>query len=238
MCSAPARGGRHNSLCDSPTNGLRRSNSGLLRRAERRPICYLLSMKQQLLIVAICVMLLICSALTGPPTATSIASGERPTVNVPVQLRQANWLGPHREGCCTFASLCTALNWCGQYRDAQNIRQHYGDGQSPDSLARNMAKANLRFAWTVGDNNVAFLEQALAGRRAVMVAIDADPTTSELHMVDLVHLDSRNACLIDNNRPSEYVWVSRDAFLRNWEFSGSWAVVPLVGAPAPPLSNL
>lgn len=191
-------------------------------------------MNNKLFIVVTAMMVLACCLLGSERRASSATSSERPTVNVPVALRQANWLGSKREGCCTFASLCTALNWCGHYKDAAYIRSHCGNGQSPASLAETMAGANIRFAWTVGDRNVEFLEQALAGRRAVMVAIYANPNDGDCHMTDLVHLDATSACIIDNNHPTENKWMTRDEFLETWYETGSWAVVPLEGAPAPP----
>lgn len=192
-------------------------------------------MKIKVFAIVTAFMVFACCLLGSEHQATTSMSSERPTVNVPVALRQANWLGSKREGCCTLASLCTALNWCGCYKDAAYVRSHFGNGQSPQSLAQLMASANIRFAWTVGDKDVDFLEQALAGRRAVMVAVFADPVSGDCHMLNLTQLDATSACLIDNNSPRDNKWMSREQFLKTWFETGSWAVVPLEGAPAPPL---
>jgi hypothetical protein len=181
-------------------------------------------------------MLLVATNIDIAPVATR--SSERPTVNVPSALRQSNWLDSRRHGSCALASLCTACNWEGREDISQTIRSHCGGGQSPQSLANLMVRNDIRFAWTIGDDDLEFLETALDGRRAVMVAIDLDPDTGECHMVDLVHYRRNEAwaCLIDNNHPTENRWVKREVFEKDWMRTGSWAVVPLY-TPAPPLAN-
>jgi hypothetical protein len=55
------------------------------------------------------------------------------------------------------------------------------------------------------------------------------------HMVCLIHLDDRWACLLDNNgiQENELLWMSPADFLARWTGTGSgWAVVFL--APPPP----
>jgi hypothetical protein len=188
-------------------------------------------------------ILLACILLaTGIDPSWQLSTGglctERPICNVPVKLRQLNWLGNQREGSCSWASLITALNWCGEYEKAQNVKARQGNGESPESLAVGMSQLGVKYAWTVGKDDVAFLEQALAGRRAVMVAIDeGDGSDNECHMVVLAHLDATSACLIDNNRPSVDRWMSREEFLDEWLETGSWAVVPLY-SPVPPLATV
>lgn len=180
------------------------------------------------LLVAVCLLCMVPSDWSPANCAT--ASSERPVVNVPFSLRQANWLGPRGEGCCCFAALCTDLQWMNQPDKAREIRVQCGDGQSPKSLALEMAKHNVPFAWTVGDNDVAFLEQALASRRGCLVCINGGE-----HMVLLVHLDDTSACLVDSNQQGVNRWWSRQRFINEWIDAGSWAVCPVEGSPLPPL---
>lgn len=188
-------------------------------------------------ILAACVLLLVVLGEPNWHVKVAPVCAERPVVNVPVAFRQLNWLGSQREGSCSWASLVTSLNWCGEYDKAKLVRSQEGNGESPTSLASNMTRLGVKYAWTVGQDDIAFLEQALASRRAVMVAIDEDDANDdECHMVVLAHLDGSTACLIDNNDPSEDRWMSRQEFLQEWVDTGSWAVVPLY-SPVPPLAT-
>jgi hypothetical protein len=182
-------------------------------------------------VVLAVIVAITCAAVCLPPYATEVTStSEVPVVNVPKPLRQINWLGSQNEGSCCWASLITTLHWEGQHNLAQWVRANCGNGENPDSLARDMAAYDVPFAVTYGDQDVAFLEQALAGRRGVMVAVDGGS-----HMVVLCHLDAERACIIDNNNPNHDEWMTRAQFLTEWTNAGSWAVVPLF-SPVPPLS--
>jgi hypothetical protein len=59
------------------------------------------------------------------------------------------------------------------------------------------------------------------------------------HMVALLHLDDSLACVLDDNFPGTYEWMSRAEFLKRWKHpSGSgWAVVLLLPPPPPVPSN-
>ena len=41
---------------------------------------------------------------------------ERPTVNLPLALRQSNWQGAQGQGSCTWATMVSLLRWQGRYR--------------------------------------------------------------------------------------------------------------------------
>jgi hypothetical protein len=43
-----------------------------------------------------------------------LVQSERPTVNLPLALRQSNWLGPQGDGSCTWATLVSLLRWQGR----------------------------------------------------------------------------------------------------------------------------
>lgn len=182
-----------------------------------------------LLITSACLLCLLPSQWEGH--LLTAANTERPVVNVPFSLRQANWLGPNGQGSCSFAALCSDLQWLGKPDKAHEIRLQCGDGQSPKSLAIEMAKHDIKFAWTVGEQDVAFLEKALATRRGCMVCISGGE-----HMVLLAHLDDTSAYLIDSNQQGVNRRWSREQFEREWFASGSWAVC-VIGTPVPPLAR-
>ena len=156
---------------------------------------------------------------------------EYPTVNLPVALRQANWRGNEGEGSCVHASLCSLLRWQGRNAMANRWRRTYGNGEWATSFAQKLDREGVRFAYTVGQNDVDFLEWACRTRRGAGVTV-----LGGRHMICLVHLDDKWAGLLDNNDITRVSWVPRRTFLAEWRASNSWAITP-VYVPAPPLPH-
>lgn len=165
-----------------------------------------------------------------PPSAN--VPVEKPTVNVPYALREPNWLGRQRSGSCVHASFIMLLRWQGQYELADWWRANHGDGEYAERLASKLDAAGVQFAYTSGANDVAFLEWACETRRGAGVTV-----LGGLHMVCLVGLDENHAYILDNNHIERIKKVPRNEFLAEWRSSNSWAVTPIMGAPAAPLSR-
>jgi hypothetical protein len=163
-------------------------------------------------------------------TEKTPAKKERPTVNLPLVLRQKNWLGPQREGSCTWASMLSLLRWQGHYKMADWIRKNYGDGEWPDDMAQKLDKAGVRYAY-VTNGDVEFLEWACKTRRGCGITV-----MGGAHMVCLVYLDDKWAALLDNNRVEKFIWVPRETLIAEWKASLGWAVTP-VYSPCPPLPS-
>ncbi len=155
---------------------------------------------------------------------------ERPTVNLEMVFREANWLGPQGEGSCVHSTMIMLFRWQGQHEMANYWKANYADGEYASALADKMDKAGVRYAYTSREDDVAFLEWACATRRGCGVAVN-----NRAHMVLLVYMDGENVCLLDNNFPKNFKWVKRDVFLTDWLTSGSWAVTPILASPPPPL---
>lgn len=154
---------------------------------------------------------------------------EYPVVNLPLALRQSNWRGSRGEGSCVHASMISLLRWQGRYEMADYWRDHYGNGEYADRFAERLDREGIRFAYTAQENDVSFLEWACSTRRGCNVTVRGGA-----HMVTLVHFDSENAGILDNNDIVTFKWLTREEFLDDWFSSGSWAVTP-VYSPAPPL---
>jgi hypothetical protein len=155
---------------------------------------------------------------------------EYPTINLPVALRQTHWLGNLGEGSCVHAAMISLFRWQGRYAMADHWRRSYGNGEWATSLAEKLEREGVRFAYTVGQNDVGFLEWACRTRRGAGVTV-----LGGRHMITLVHLDHERAGLLDNNDPHRQIsWVPRQTFLAEWFNSNSWAICP-VYSPAPPL---
>lgn len=162
---------------------------------------------------------------------------EYPTVNLPLSLRQQNWLGNKGEGSCVHATMINLFRWQGRYWMAAHWRQTYGNGESADAtwdprsnLADKLTREGVRFAYTT-DGDEAFLRWACGTRRGCGVTV-----LGGRHMVALVHYDDEWAGILDNNDISQIIWVPRETFLAEWKNSNGWAVTP-VYTPAPPLTN-
>lgn len=163
---------------------------------------------------------------------------ERPIVNIPMELRQENWLGRvEREGSCVWASTISLLHWQGRHNTAEWLRRTRGDGETPLSFAKQLDEIGIRYAH-VFNGDVAFLEWACRTRRGAAVTIMGGQ-----HMVTLVHLDEEWAAILNNNNNREFIWIPREKFIAAWKFSlvtrygrysGGWAVTPIY-TPAAPL---
>ncbi|WP_254509866.1 hypothetical protein [Anatilimnocola floriformis] len=152
-----------------------------------------------------------------------------PVCNLPVTLRQTNWLSPSREGSCTHATVTTALRWQNRPHTANEYAATHSGGETPQSLAAQLNAAGIRYVDSVGQNDVAFLEWAIATRRGCLVTV-----MGGRHAVFLADLTPTHACLIDNNAPQVPQWIERDAFLSEWQQSHSWALAVLY-SPVPEL---
>ena len=187
------------------------------------------------------VALVLCFSLTGcegefnqsiftqpAQPAQPVVNKERPIVNVPMALRQENWVGDQREGSCVHATMISLFRWQGRYNIANKWRQTYANGEWPIGLASKFDREGVRYAYT-DKGDVAFLEWAISTRRGCGITI-----MGGAHMVALVHLDANWACLLDNNNVSKYKWVPRRTLIAEWKASHGWAVVPIY-TPAAPL---
>ena len=149
---------------------------------------------------------------------------ERPTVNLPLACRQANWSG--HEGSCVFATTVSLLKWQGRYNTANWVRRNCSNGAGRARAAAIFDRAGIRYAYTRGD--VKFLEWAIRTRRGAGVVIMGGD-----HMVALVHLDASWACIMDPNT-RKFHGISRGSFLAEWRASGGWALA-VVYTPAAPM---
>lgn len=160
----------------------------------------------------------------------SAIRAETPQVNLPQSIRQHNWIGNQGQGSCVHASMVMLLRWQRHYELADWWRRSYANGENWNGLTSKANQAGVRWAGTINQQNVAFLEWACKTRRGCMVTCqDAE------HMVILVHLDDKWAGIIDNNAPERVIWKSRQDFLTEWNASYSWALTPVYTPPPPKL---
>ena len=159
--------------------------------------------------------------------AKATLNSERPTVNLPVSMRQENWLGSAGEGSCVWASTISLLHWQGRYKTADWIRNQLGNGEDPLDWSKKMDTLGVRYAYTV-NADVNFLDWSLRTRRGCAVVVRGGR-----HMINLVHFDAKWAGLLDNNDVEHIKWVPRETFLAEWVASGGWALAVLYNPAAP-----
>lgn len=156
---------------------------------------------------------------------------------------------PRSLGCCVFSSIDHAGRW-------QNVLAVYqmpewmvksgiqggGWDRKVDELIPKIAKDRglptpdyLQYTGT----DPAILEAALKTGRMPCVTYNGHDGVHYrqgiAHMVNLVYLDSQQACILDNNfiGEDELVWMGRQEFLDRWTGGGGgWCVILL--APRPP----
>lgn len=178
-------------------------------------------------IIAI-LLLIVCLGCNDRRRPCSDVVAERPTVNVPLVLRQSNWRGNQGEGSCVHAAMMSLLRWQGRYNTANDWGRKYGNGEWPEGLQGKFDRNGIRYAY-VTNGDVGFLEWACSTRRGCGITVDGGE-----HMVALVHLDSKWAALLDNNNVNSFIWVPRETLIAEWKASYGWAVVPIY-TPAAPL---
>lgn len=168
---------------------------------------------------------LVAGLLAGAPVET-------PVFNLPLPLRQENWLGPKRSGSCVHASFVMLLRWQGQYQWADFWKKTYADGEYYDRFCERLDKHEIVYASINGTYDPSFLEWAIKTRRGCMVTC-----MNGAHMVILAHLDANRAGILDNNDIGKIHWYPRETFLREWRNSGCWALTPLYSPAPPPLKR-
>lgn len=158
---------------------------------------------------------------------------ERPTTNLPHQLRQRNWVR-WGEGSCVHASSIAGFNWANEYKLASYWRRKYGGGETATSIVNKYRSERIPVRFTrTGDPSV--LHFAHNSRRGAVVffftshavwfcGFETDPRIGQV------------AVLLDNNRTDQFLRIPYQQFLRRWKGYGGFALVPLLD-PSPPIPS-
>jgi hypothetical protein len=192
--------------------------------------------------------LLACQVPSRPVENGKVSpdQSEAITCDLPEAEKFRNQGGRDGAGLCVFASI----TWAAKYQNERKLfqlfeqmRQEPGGGY-PEKVDRMIAKYAPGAGYVQYEgNDPAILRAALAGGRMPSVTYNGhDPhyRGSIAHMVNLVHLSDRWACISDNNFPKDdqHVWLTPDAFFERWRGGRSgWAVVLLAPPPPPPPFN-
>ena len=169
------------------------------------------------------------------------------TCDLPESERKRN-IASKGLGCCVFRSGEYAARWkqLEEFYDLPEkmVKAGIEGGGYPEKVDKVFHKfgPNIEYVQdTTGDAEI--LEAILKTNRIACVTYDGhDPhygaNSSIAHMVCLVCFDSATnwACVSDNNfiGDNDYVWMSRQEFLKRWKGGGGGGWVYCLLAPPPP----
>jgi len=149
-------------------------------------------------------------------------------------------------GCCVFASMDMDARW-HNFRPLIGVidKIEIGGGwpEKVDDVIRQNAPGFHDYVQYSGPADPSILDQAMAEGRGACVTYGYSERYAPLdkiqHMVLLIHLDQELACILDNNFPGTYEWMSREEFLYRWKYPNpeAWAYVFLLPGPPPSPSN-
>lgn len=159
----------------------------------------------------------------------------QPAVDIPPELRQHNW-HDMAGGSCGYASLINVLRGAQKYQQANNIRQNYGGGSWPSSIAQACKDQHIPYVMTQ-DGDVKLIRWALETRRAFGIERPRG------HVVAGVGFYKGQVIVLDDNHPKTYDLVSWDRFVQDFEDQGGWAFATTDEPPPPkpqinPVHNL
>lgn len=154
--------------------------------------------------------------------------------------------GKDGRGLCVFTSIEHAGRW-------QNVDSVLGfqkkmtleqGGGYPSKTDKMMAKycGNAQYVQYSG-NDMSLIYLSLNTGRMPAVTYGYSPRYGSgriAHMVNIVHLSERWACVLDNNFPGElqYEWMAPEEFKKRWiSGGGGWAVFLLAPPPPPAPKN-
>lgn len=189
----------------------------------------------------LCLVAILCSAtyaaseIDGPSH-----NGVDVSVDLPVEQHVKNFGAPKDgKGLCVFASMDMAARW-HHMADLIDVIHKVPEGggwpQKVDKVIKQLAPDRKYVQYEGTDP--AILDGAMASRAAACVTYGTGERyqlQTIYHMVLLVHLDAKTACIVDNNFPGTFEWMTRAEFLTRWKHpSGQgWAIVFLESPPPP-----
>lgn len=144
------------------------------------------------------------------------------------------------KGLCVFASMDMLARWHNivpLIDVIHKVKEGGGWPEKVDKVIKEHANA-VKFIQYEG-TDPAILDDAFAERRAACVTYGRGERYNGqtiYHMVLLLHLDQKWACVVDNNFPGTYEWMSRDEFLKRWKHpSGKGWAYTFLESPPPPI---
>ena len=196
--------------------------------------------------LAIIVLLAGCCLPARAERATEGGPTHKDGTEVICDLPLSHWIknvgGRDGAGLCVFTSINMAAYWqnCEPLFNFQKQMRTEPGGGYPEKVDRMMRKyaPSTTYVQYSGDNP-AILDLAIKTGRMPSVTYGYSERYGGrvAHMVNLVHIDERIACVLDNNfiGAERLEWMSRGEFLRRWKLGGGGWTVILLNPPPPPI---
>ena len=170
-----------------------------------------------------------------------VHEGTEITCDLPKEQHVKNFGAPaDGKGLCVFASMDMLARW-HNIKPLIDVIHKVKEGGGWPGKVDNVIKSNapdVKYIQYEG-TDPAILDEAFAEGRAACVTYGFGERYDGLkviyHMVLLVHIDDKWACIVDNNFPGTYEWMSRTEFLRRWKHPNGqgWAYTFLASPPPP-----
>lgn len=176
----------------------------------------------------------------GAHVGTNIYEGTEVAIDLPSGEHVKNIAAPKDHlGNCVWATLDMDARWTN-CEDLIGIVQkiEYGGGY-PAKLDKVMKEFAPRVPYVQYEtDDPTFLDQVIQSGRPCGVTYgygERYQMQKIAHAVLLVHIDSKWACIVDNNFPGTFEWMTREEFLKRWKYpSGKgWAYAILMPPPPP-----
>lgn len=154
------------------------------------------------------------------------------SADIPLALRQNNWVDRNNSGSCVIASSIPVLRWHSQDAVADYFRKNYAGGQTASSIKAIWTRHKIPFE-VEEDGRPEFLQWCSDTRRPAIIWFYTS------HCVTFIGFGTWKgeevAWLLDNNRIQSYIPVERNSFIRAWrvQFGGFAMATTLM--PCPPL---
>lgn len=184
-----------------------------------------------------CLLAIACCGCTNPPSLSVVPPrgiNEVPGANLPASMRPTNWTDSFGSGSCVNASTVYMLRWRGREAMADWWRANHAGGETGSSIRAAHDAAGLRYVYT-DRADPSFLDWCSQTRRGCIIWF------YDSHCVTFCgwsNKDGRQVAMInDNNRPSRYIEIERNEFIRRWAGYGGFGL-SLLDPPVPaPLYN-
>lgn len=146
-----------------------------------------------------------------------------PTCNLPLQLRQQNWVKKSNgEGSCVYASLVNHVRWLNLPDLADKIRATYSGGEYESRLKQNLDSMGVKYA-SVSNADPRFLDWCDMERRGAILWWKPYHCCTFCGWV--VKEDGKQyAVILDNNRTEAFELTEREQFVRLWAGFGGFAL--------------
>jgi hypothetical protein len=174
--------------------------------------------------------------------------------DLPASQQLHNVGGSDGSGLCVFTSIGHSARWqhIKVLEDFRDWMRKYPGGGFPSKVSAKIKQICAERGvpepsyLQVEGKDIEILKRACRSGRMPGVTYSFSPSGRYngqriAHMTNLVHLDDKYGCILDNNfictpeHPNNYEWLSIEEFTRSYTAGGSgWAVILLAPSPPPP----